>query len=287
MDGVGLGGGVDEVAYGGEAEAGVGAVLGAADEVAGEGGEGGEGGGAVLGGDVACGDLGVGEGEDALEEGQVGFVREVGARGFEVGGGGEFAVADHVAGGVPDDGAGEGVGNAGEAVQDGVPGVGVEPDLGVGEVVVVEDDEGGAAAGAGGGGVAFVGAVVGGVLLGDADVEAVAQDEPVGTGLGVDGVVVRADGDAVGAGAVVVDGEGPGGVGLGEVGVRVSTPVVRSHWSAQAWTSRSVAEARLSMKSARVALPNLWRAKWVLMPARKSFSPSQATSWRRAEAPLA
>ncbi|CAM5579270.1 hypothetical protein SBADM41S_10795 [Streptomyces badius] len=46
-------------------------------------------------------------------------------------------------------------------------------------------------------------------------------------------------------------------------------PVVRSHCSAQAWTSRSVAEARLSMKSARVALANLWRAKWALMPAQE------------------
>ncbi len=78
-----------------------------------------------------------------------------------------------------------------------------------------------------------------------------------------------------------------GAVGSVTRAVRVSTPVVRSHCPAQAWTSRSVAEARLSMKSARVALPNLCRAKWVLIPARKSFSPSQATSWRRAEAPLA
>ncbi|CAM5260693.1 hypothetical protein SCALM49S_07223 [Streptomyces californicus] len=78
-----------------------------------------------------------------------------------------------------------------------------------------------------------------------------------------------------------------GASGVVTSAVRVSTPVVRSHCSAQAWTSRSVAEARLSMKSARVALANLWRAKWALMPARKSFSPSQATSWRRAEAPLA
>src|SRR3954453_20802924 len=43
------------------------------------------------------------------------------------------------------------------------------------------------------------------------------------------------------------------------VGLRVSTPVVRSQASAQAWTSRSVAEARESMKSARGALENLWR----------------------------
>lgn len=87
-EGVGVGGGVDEVAYGGEAQAGVGAVLGAADEVAAEVGEGGEGGGALVGGGVAAGDLGVGEGEDALDEGEVGFVREVGAGCLEVGGGG-------------------------------------------------------------------------------------------------------------------------------------------------------------------------------------------------------
>ncbi len=80
---------------------------------------------------------------------------------------------------------------------------------------------------------------------------------------------------------------GSAGAGVPTSAVRVSMPVVRSHCPAQAWTSRSVAEARLSMKSARVALANLWRAKWALMPARKSFSPSQATSWRRAEAPLA
>ncbi|MGC0425535.1 hypothetical protein RKD32_001890 [Streptomyces sp. SAI-195] len=41
------------------------------------------------------------------------------------------------------------------------------------------------------------------------------------------------------------------------LGTRVSTPVVRSQDSAQAWTSRSVAAARESMKSAREALANL------------------------------
>lgn len=132
-----------------------------------------------------------------MEEGEVGFVREVGAGGFEVGGGVEFAVADHVAGAVPDDGSGEGVGDAGEAAYGGVPGGCVGADLGVGEVAVVEDEEGGAAAGAGGGGA----------VLGDVEFEAVAEDELVGARLGVEGVVVGADGDAVGAGAVVVDGE--------------------------------------------------------------------------------
>lgn len=103
-----MGGDVDVVADGDEAQAGVVAVLGAADEVAAQGGEGGEGGGALVGGDVAVGDVGGGEGEDTLDEGEVGLVREVGAGRFQVGGGGEFAVADGVTQGVPDDGAGQG-----------------------------------------------------------------------------------------------------------------------------------------------------------------------------------
>ncbi|GAA3068497.1 hypothetical protein GCM10020000_61120 [Streptomyces olivoverticillatus] len=58
--------------------------------------------------------------------------------------GGELAVADHVAGGVPEDGAGEGFGEAGQGAQGGVPGGRVEADLGVGEVVVVEQEQVGA-----------------------------------------------------------------------------------------------------------------------------------------------
>lgn len=71
---------------------------------------------------------------------------------------------------------------------------GVEADLGVGEVAVVDEEEVGAAALEG----------VGGVGGRDVEFESFAQDE-VG---GVDGVVVvGADGDAVGAGAVAGDGE--------------------------------------------------------------------------------
>ena len=86
LEGVGLGGASMKGAYGGEAQAGVGAgvlpwSLGAAQQVAAEGGEGGEGGGAVVGGEVAVGDVVGGEGEDALDEGEVGLVGEVGAGG--------------------------------------------------------------------------------------------------------------------------------------------------------------------------------------------------------------
>lgn len=112
-----MGGDVDVVAHGGEAQSGVGAVLGAADEVAAEVGEGGEGRGAVLGGEVAVGDLGGGERQDALDEGEVALVREVGAGGVDVGHGGQFAVADGVAQGVPDDRAGEGSGSPARAVR--------------------------------------------------------------------------------------------------------------------------------------------------------------------------
>ncbi len=156
LEGVGLGGGVDEVAYGDEAQPRVGAVLGAADQVAAEAGEGGERGGAGLGGDVAGGDLAVGEGEDALDEGEVALVREVGAGGGEIARWVQLAVTDRVAGGVPDDGPGQGVGDGGELAEGGLPGGGVQADLGVGEVAVVEDDEGGAAAGPDGGGRAVV-----------------------------------------------------------------------------------------------------------------------------------
>lgn len=262
------------MAYGDEAQAGVVAVLGAADEVAAERGEGGEGCGPFVRGQVAVGDLGGGEGEDALDDGEVALLGEVGAGGLQVGGGGEVAVADHVAQGVPQDGAGEGVGDVGDAAQGGLGGHLVEADLGVGEVEVVGDDEGGAGAGAG----------FGGGLLRDVRLVAFAQEECAAV---VEVAVVDADGDAVGAAARAVEGEGPLPGWAVTDAVRVSTPVVRSQESAQAWTSRSVAAARDSMKSARVALENLWRAKWVLMPARKSFSPSQATSWRSAEAPLA
>src|SRR5690606_6714518 len=106
-------------------------------------------GGPLAGGEVAVGDLGRGERQDALDEGEVGLLGEVGAGGGEVVAGGEFAVADHVAQGVPDDGPGEGVGDAGQAAQDRVEGGAVEADLGVGEVQVVGHDEGGVGARAG------------------------------------------------------------------------------------------------------------------------------------------
>lgn len=173
------------MAYGGEAQAWVVAVLGAADEVAAQGAEGGQAGGALLGGEEAVGDLGGGEGEDALDDGEVALAREVGAGGLQVGGGGEFGVAYGVAQGVPDDGAGEGVGEAAEVAGDGGEGVGVEADLGVGEVAVVEEEECGA----------FADGLVGG--LGEVEFDAVAEGE---VALVVAEVpVVEADGDAVGA----------------------------------------------------------------------------------------
>ncbi len=166
------------------------AVLGAADQVAAQVGEGGEGGGPLFGGDVAVGGLGGGEGEDAVDEGEVGLVREVGAGDVQVGSGGEFAVADGVAQGVPDDGAGERVGQAGQAGAQGFEGLGVEADLGVAQVAVVEDDQGGALADGPGFGPGHV------------EVEAFAQGEPALVG---EVLVVEADGDAVGAGAGAFD----------------------------------------------------------------------------------
>src|SRR5690606_23181675 len=56
-DGVGMGGGVDAVPYGDEAQARVVAVLGAADEVAAQFGEGGERGGPPAEDEVAVGDV--------------------------------------------------------------------------------------------------------------------------------------------------------------------------------------------------------------------------------------
>ncbi|GDY82425.1 hypothetical protein SAVCW2_16240 [Streptomyces avermitilis] len=144
--------------------------------------------------------MGGGEGQDALDEGEVRLVREVGAGGLQVGGGREMAVAYGVAQGVPDDGAGEGVGQAGQGGADGGEGFGVEADLGVGEVAVVEEEQGGALA---------EGLWFGGVL-GDVEFEAAAQGE---AGLVVEVAVVEADGDAVRAAAVALDGQGAGAVG--------------------------------------------------------------------------
>lgn len=93
-------------------------------------------------------------------------------------------------------------------MEGGVPGFGVEADLGVGEVVVVGDDEDGAASGVD----------LGGVAVGDVEFEAVAQGEAVGSRLGVECEVVGADGDAVGAAAAAVDGDGPGAVGFADLG---------------------------------------------------------------------
>ena len=77
-----------KVAYGDQAQAGVVAVLGAAQEVAAQVTVSvARAAGALLGGEVAVGDLGGGEGEDALDDGEVGLVREVGAGGVQVGGG--------------------------------------------------------------------------------------------------------------------------------------------------------------------------------------------------------
>ncbi|ELS52479.1 putative Aminopeptidase N [Streptomyces viridochromogenes Tue57] len=197
-DGVGVGGDVDEVAYGDQAQAGAVAVLGAADEVAAQRGEGGQGGGPLLGREVAVGDLGGGEGEDALDDGEVGLARQMGTGGLQIGGGGQFAVADGVAQGVPDDRAGERLGQAGEAVPDGLEGFGVEADLGVGQVAVVEQQQGRALADGLRGGAR------------DVEFEAFAQGEVALVVAEV--LVVQADGDAVGAAADVLDGEGAGAV---------------------------------------------------------------------------
>lgn len=290
-EGGGLGGAVDEVADGDEAQSGVGVgavgaalaagpvlgaeSFGAAEQVAAEGGEGGEGGGPVVGVGVDAGDVAGGEAEDAGGDGEVVLVREVGAGGVEVGGGGQFAVADEVAGGVPQDGAGEGVGEGGEAGQGGGPGGGVEAEFGVGEVLVVEDDEVGAVAGEGEG-----------LVLGEVEVEVVAAGGGPASGVWSQVVTVMRWGRVPSRSTVSC--QAGAGVSVSVAwAVRVSTPLVRSQAAAQVWTSRSVAEARLSRKSARVALAKRWRVKWRLMPARKSFSPSQAVSWRRAAAPLA
>ncbi|GAA3306499.1 hypothetical protein GCM10020295_62900 [Streptomyces cinereospinus] len=195
-----MGGDVDEVAHGEQAQAGVVAVLGAAQQVAAEGGEDAQGGGALLGGEVAVGDLAGGEAEDALDEGEVGLAREVGPGRLQVGQGRQFGVADGVSEGVPHHRAGEGVGQAGQARAHRPEGPLVEADLGVGEVAVVEQEQGGALAD--------------GVAVGvrDVEVEAFAQGEAA---LVAEVLVVQADGDAVRAAAGAVDGEGADAVVAG------------------------------------------------------------------------
>ncbi len=191
-------GDVDEVAYGDQPQAGVVAVLGAADEVAAQGGEGGERGGAFLGGEVPAGDLGGGEAQDALDQGQVRLVRKVGAGGLQVDGGGEFAVPDGVPEGVPHHRAGQRLGQSGQGRTDAFEGLGVEADLGVGEIAVVEQEQGGALAD--------------GLRLGlrDVEVDALAQDEVAA--LVGDVQVVEAGGDAVRAAAGALHLEGVGAV---------------------------------------------------------------------------
>ncbi len=197
-DGVGVGRDVDAVAYGDQAQSGVVAVLGAADEVAAQVREGGERGGPLLGREVVVGDVRGREGEYALDDGEVRLEREMGPGGLQVGGGGQFPVADGVAQGVPDDRAGERFGQAGQVLADGLEGLGVEADLGVGQVAVVEEEQGRALADGVGAGLRQV------------QVEAFAQDEVPAVVAEVP--VVQADGDVVGAAAGVVDGEGAGAV---------------------------------------------------------------------------
>lgn len=174
---------VDAVAYGDQAQAGVVAVLGAADEVAAQVGEGGERGGPLLGREVVVGDVRGREGEYTLDDGEVRLEREMSPGRLQVGGGGQFAVADGVAQGVPDDRAGERFGQAGQLLADGLEGLGVEADLGVGQVAVVEEEQGRALADG-------VGAVPRQV-----QVEAFAQDEVPAVVAEVP--VVQADGDVV------------------------------------------------------------------------------------------
>ncbi len=198
-DRAGVGGDVDEVPYSDQAQAGVVAAS-AVDEVAAQGGERVQRGGPLVGREVAVGDVSRCEGEDALDDGRVGLVRKVGQGGLQVGGSGQFAVAQ----GVPYDRAGERVGQAGEALVDSVEGSGIETDLGVGQVAVVEQQQGRALAD--------------GLRAGlrDVDVKAFPQSEAA---LVVTEIpVVQAHGDAVRAVADVADSEGVGAVVAGRDG---------------------------------------------------------------------
>ena len=65
------------------------------------------------------------------------------------------------------------------------------------------------------------------------------------------------------------------------------SPSRRSHSSAHRRTSRPEAASSAPTRSSRVALPKRCAVRWAFTPARKSSSPSQVTSWRRQELPLA
>ncbi len=139
---------------------------------------------AVLGGEVAVGDLGGGERQDALDEGEVALAREVGAGGVDVGHGGQFAVADGVARAFRDGAARvRGSGSPARAVRTVWKDSGSKRIFGVGEVAVVEEEQGGALADRG--------------RLGPRDVgfDAVAQGEAA---FDAEVVVVEAHGDAGG-----------------------------------------------------------------------------------------
>src|SRR5258706_301960 len=80
----------------------------------------------------------------ALEElghADVGFAADAAEDQFEEVAGGQFGVAEHVPGCAPAEGAGEGVGDGSDVVDQRGHRVVVEADLRVGEVVVVEEDQ--------------------------------------------------------------------------------------------------------------------------------------------------
>ncbi|CAM5690200.1 hypothetical protein SFUMM280S_05058 [Streptomyces fumanus] len=249
----GAGGGGDEVGAGGVAQ---GVVEGVGVEAAGRGGDGDGVGQAVEPGGAGQRVVGVG----AVHEAQAGSVVLAGEEDGELVG---FGAA----------GGDEGVGGAG-LVGEGAGDEGFQGGGGGGLVPGVE------------GGVEGAGGEVGGGGDGERRSVQVAGAQGVGGvgGAGGEG----GDEGAQGVGVAVVGEDVAEGVAeLCGDGVRAAGRWCAARRSAQACTSRSVAAARESRKSARAALPNRCREKWMLMPARKSFSPSQATSWRRAEAPLA